>query len=290
MINIFLSWSGLTGKLIATKLRDLLKTQIRGTKPFMSDFDIEKGKEWKKILDESLLETRYGMFIITPDAHNSVWMGYETGAVSIMKEQRKIDIFPLLFDGQGAIPNYLSEYQGIEFEKEKWQDIFFKIVKLTHEGKDENLLDINNSFDFFWRIFNEDIQKILKESENIKKSKLLDSKEQEESPQKLMKMLASIESAVLSNNSFDKILGIEKKIDNLFDQLGDFQSRLTPALHETGFLRIDSPSQYPTTYPSNRRSISIRRLKDIISYIQRNDLLDENTFKELNAVLVELES
>jgi hypothetical protein len=113
MINIFLSWSSPTGKLIAMKLRSLLKTQLRRAKPFMSDVDIEKGQQWKKILDDSLMENRYGMFIVTPDVNSSVWMGYEAGAIYTTRKNREINILPLLFEGQGdRVPNYLSEQKA----------------------------------------------------------------------------------------------------------------------------------------------------------------------------------
>ncbi|MBF2089480.1 MAG: hypothetical protein IGR80_16550 [Synechococcales cyanobacterium K44_A2020_017] len=89
--------------------------------------------------------------------------------------------------------------------------------------------------------------------------------------------------------SFDKILGIEKKLDDLFEQFGDFRSRLTPALYETGLLRPDVAAQPPSAYPNSRLSAIVRRLRDVIGYIEENGLLDENTFKTLKSIFEEIE-
>lgn len=306
MINIFLSWSGTTGKSIATKLRWLLGTQLQGAKPFMSDVDIGRGKQWKDILDKALMETGYGMFIITPDASDSAWMGYEAGAIYTTSKNREIDILPLLFEGQGGtLPTYLSDFQGIEFTKENWKDIFYRIaesiktIKIAESIKNESSEDdfmetskINDSFECFWRLFDEDIHSILKNAEEAAKNNSTDGyesnsiKETTTIPLNLRQAILSIQGL---SSSFDKILGIEKKIDNLFEQFGDFQSRLTPALTETGLLRTDVAYQSPSAYPSSRLSSSVRRFKDIYAYIQRNDLLDENTLKEMRSILDEMD-
>jgi len=308
MINIFLSWSGTTGELIATKLRLLLKTQLRGVKPFMSDVDILKGEVWKKILDESLMETGYAMFIITPDAMNSVWMGYEAGSIYTVIKNRENDvlpknvIFPLLFKGQGdRPPSYLSDIQGIEFTKEKWQDIFYRIAKSSKEETSDDdftensYININDSFECFWQLFDQDVRSILKEAEEEKARNNLtsdvgSSNVKETIPSKLMEAILSMQVSMQGlNSSFDKILGIEKKLDDLSEQFGDFQSRLTPALTETGFLRTDAVNQSPSPYPSSRLSSSVKRFKDVYAYIQKNGLLDENTLQELGSILEELD-
>jgi len=181
MINIFLSWSGETGKLIATKLRSLLRIHLRGVKPFMSDVDIQKGEMWKKILDESLMETGYAMFIITPDAMNSVWMSYEAGCICTTSKNRENSIlprnviFPLLFKGQGdRTPSYLSDLSGIEFTKEKWQDIFYRIAKSSNEKlSDDDFMEnshINESFECFWQLFDQEVSSILKNTEEEEES------------------------------------------------------------------------------------------------------------------------
>jgi len=293
MINIFLSWSGTTGKLIATELRLLLRTQLSGVNPFMSDFDIQKGEQWKKILDQSLMETDYGLFIITPDTSNSVWMGYEAGAIYMARRKREINILPLLFEGQGdKLPNYLSELHGVEFKKENWKDIFHSIAKSIKEKSLEDNINysIDDSFECFWRLFDQYVRSILKDAEEEARNNLTSdfgsSNVKETIPPKLMEAILSMRGL---NSSFDKILGIEKKIDDLFEQFGDFQSRLTPALTETGFLRTDVVNQSPSLYPSSRLSSSVKRFKDVYAYIQKNDLLDENTLQELRSILEEMD-
>ncbi|MBF2089725.1 MAG: toll/interleukin-1 receptor domain-containing protein [Synechococcales cyanobacterium K44_A2020_017] len=145
MLNIFISWSGITGHKIASKLRILLPTMLPGVKPFMSDVDIQKGTQWRKILNESLIETRYGMFIVTPEANDSAWMGYEFGVISTMKKTQDIGILPLLFDGQGnEVPNYLTDFQAVSFVKEQWQELFLTMATCLRTRDEESPGDALN--------------------------------------------------------------------------------------------------------------------------------------------------
>ncbi len=131
MAEIFLSWSGDAGKKIATTLRDLLPTILHIPPPFMSDIDIDKGRQWRDDLDNKLRETNYGMFIFTPEniAKASQWMAYEAGAV-ISTNNKGILVLTLAFNVPAtSVPKYLLEFQSSSFKEQEWKKLLDDLRK-----------------------------------------------------------------------------------------------------------------------------------------------------------------
>jgi hypothetical protein len=80
-MKLFISWSGVRGRLVAEALSDWLPRIIQAVKPFYSPH-IEKGAQWGGEIDEALEGTSFGIVCLTRDNLNSRWIHYEAGALA----------------------------------------------------------------------------------------------------------------------------------------------------------------------------------------------------------------
>src|SRR5262245_15039960 len=65
-MQIFLSWSGLRSREVASALRDWLPLVVQAANPFLSVGDIEKGRRWSDVLADELGTSVYGIICVTP--------------------------------------------------------------------------------------------------------------------------------------------------------------------------------------------------------------------------------
>ncbi|NES21507.1 MAG: TIR domain-containing protein [Symploca sp. SIO3E6] len=295
MVGIFLSWNGDAGREIAKTLRDLLPIYLHGSSPFMSEIDIEKGSQWRDTLDSILRETSYGMFILTPEntVQVSEWMAYEAGA-AIATKGKKINVCTLLFDVQPtSMPQYLVNFQFSSFQEEDWKKLFRQIYdELQHNFEEPNIKgnrseQFDRAFNLFWEYFRKKVESTLQEIKPSSKDSVHDENWRDGKAFSINDPeMIKVERALHEFSSFvAKIPSIETKIDDLFNQVINFQSRLAPPLRETGLLTSGkSNSGSKDRYDPS----SLRRLQNIVISIERDGLLDDENLKELKSALEEL--
>jgi hypothetical protein len=292
MVNIFLSWSGLAGKQIATLLRSLLPAILPASSPFMSDIDINKGKPWKESLDNKLLETSYGMFILTPNTGESLWMAYEAGAIS---KGDDITIYSLLFDlPESSIPKYLSDYQASTFKEEDWKSLLREVANAVNKESNNNTPGADNFdmlFRLFWREFEEKVKSILESEYSSGKNNPTNDTTQENdglilsNPQELMKAVQSIQEL---SNFVVKIPSIEKKVDDLLSVIDGFQSRLAQPLRDSKLLTTDSIHAAGNENRTRAPAPLLSRLESIINHVEREGFLNKGDIEELKTAFGDL--
>ena len=160
MLNIFISWSGERSRAIAEFLSQWLKKVIQISKPWMSDFDIEKGKRWSEEIGKNLSSHNVGIICVTPENYKASWLIFEAGALS--KSLGNAKVCPLLL---GMSPSELSgpltQFQATIFDKKD----FYKLIKtLNSEIKDLKLEQkiLKDAFDKNWPELETKINEITK--------------------------------------------------------------------------------------------------------------------------------
>ncbi len=160
MLNIFISWSGERSRAIAEFLSQWLRKVIQISKPWMSDFDIEKGKRWSQEIGKKLLSHKIGIICVTPENYKASWLLFEAGALS--KSLGDAKVCPLLL---GMSPSELSgpltQFQATIFDKKD----FFKLIKaLNSEIKDLKIEEkiLKDAFEMNWPELEEKISEITK--------------------------------------------------------------------------------------------------------------------------------
>jgi hypothetical protein len=110
---VFIGWSGDTSKAIALALRNWLPDVLQHVSPWCSPEDIAKGARWSPDLTTHLLEARFGIFCLTPENLQSLWIPFEAGCLS--KDLSKDRICPLLFNVPTTlVPGPLVQFQVTE--------------------------------------------------------------------------------------------------------------------------------------------------------------------------------
>lgn len=87
-MEILISWSGDASKQVADVFYDWLPNMFHAIKPWMSEYDIDKGDHWNAVLDSKLQNSNCGLVCLTPDNLNNPWILYEAGSISKSLQSR----------------------------------------------------------------------------------------------------------------------------------------------------------------------------------------------------------
>lgn len=169
-MKVFISWSGDLSKKVAEVLSTWLEDVLQGTKAWLSEADIDKGKIWFGAITEQLSDTGVGILCLTLENRYSPWILFEAGALS--KGLSESRVCPFLIDLQhGDLWPPLSQFNGTLPNKE---DVL-KLVKTINGERKEQALpgpQLLKAFDLWWPKFEEPFKKILanhKPKEEVKK-------------------------------------------------------------------------------------------------------------------------
>ena len=161
-MNVFISWSGDRGKVLAVALYDWLRRVIQPLKPWMSDESIPKGSQWTTELAKGLKEHDVGILCVTPESQEAPWLLFEAGALS--KALDKARVYPILLGMDiSELEGPLSQFQGTRFEK----DDIFKLLKDLNGRLGTSALDLDVLKDAFERHWNELEQRVQWETAKI---------------------------------------------------------------------------------------------------------------------------
>jgi hypothetical protein len=81
-LRIFISWAGDHAETIGKGFRDFLPDVVNAVEPFISGSDIDKGSRWGDVLAGTLQDSSCAIVCLTPESLRSIWVAFETGAVS----------------------------------------------------------------------------------------------------------------------------------------------------------------------------------------------------------------
>jgi len=80
--NVFLSWSGDRSLYVAKFVHDWLPKVLQRAKPWLSEVDIDKGTMGLDQIKKALAGMKVGIFFLTPENRDSLWVPYEAGALA----------------------------------------------------------------------------------------------------------------------------------------------------------------------------------------------------------------
>ena len=112
-LNVFISCSMNRSREIAKSLKWLLRRVAPGAIYWIDD-DIPGGELWRKVIDEELAGSSYGISVITPENRERPWLHFEAGAIAKAVGERT-RLVPYLFDiadPEVVLSGPLKGYQG----------------------------------------------------------------------------------------------------------------------------------------------------------------------------------
>ena len=132
--NVFLSWSGERSLYVARFFHDWLQKVLQRAKPWLSDIDIEKGTVGLDEIKKALAGMRIGIFFLTPENHDSLWIPYEAGALANeLDDKSRICTYLLAGLGIQHIKGPLGMFQGTKWDKEETRKLIHTINRAIGE-------------------------------------------------------------------------------------------------------------------------------------------------------------
>lgn len=132
-MKIFLSWSGIRSKAVATALRQWIPDVIQTVEPWMSQTDIDAGARWNRDIDVKLSETKFGIICLTKSNCDAPWILFETGALA--KTITDTFVCPYLIDlAPSEIPQGpLTQFQAKSADRHETWELICTINKALRE-------------------------------------------------------------------------------------------------------------------------------------------------------------
>jgi TIR domain len=126
-MQVFISWSGETSRVVAKALRSWLPQAIQQVDPWMSEEEIKSGTRWGDAVATSLDQSHFGLICVTQSNQHNPWLLFEAGAIA--KQLRVARVVPICINlASSDITGPLAGYQA---------------VSLDHDGMNKLARDIN---------------------------------------------------------------------------------------------------------------------------------------------------
>jgi predicted O-methyltransferase YrrM len=149
MTQIFISWSGNLGKLIAEYLYNNLFNYADLT-PWISSHSITGGSAWFEETKEALNNSQYGVVCLTPGTSKKPWINFEIGWLYGRLNNCKIITF------QEEVDNPLANLQRCDgLSKKTWTDILREMIPTQNRSNKEICLLIDNEFPKIIDLYNQ---------------------------------------------------------------------------------------------------------------------------------------
>lgn len=151
-MELFLSWSKSESKELAQIFRGWIPLVLQSCHPFMSQQDIELGKDWNTEINNHLKSSAVGILFVTPENINSPWLNFEAGALSKSLENNQ-KIIPILFAEETReivlSESPLKQFQSVITPDEEGIKKLIKTLNGCLESSMEESM-LNKVFDMWW--------------------------------------------------------------------------------------------------------------------------------------------
>ncbi|MEX1041166.1 MAG: TIR domain-containing protein [Pirellulaceae bacterium] len=155
-MNILLGWSKERSCLMAKALRAWLPKVIP-VSPWMSEVDIDKGKDWSDELHAFLGQASAVIVCVTPENVRSPWLYYECGRVSAKLEATLICPYLLENDHSILADGPLARLQQTKANK---SETFQLLESLRKTGNLESESHLSTAFEREWWELGETLKRI----------------------------------------------------------------------------------------------------------------------------------
>src|SRR5229473_1687126 len=155
-MRVFLGWSGQRSKEVAEALQGWLPDVLQSVRsPFLSNVDIETGKESLAVLRDELAVSTFGIVCLTKDNCRRPWLLFESGALAkVVDRPEAVDksrLCPYLIDmdPEDLQGSPLGQFQATSSDKEgTWA-----LVRALNSASEIITLDstaLRKAFDCWW--------------------------------------------------------------------------------------------------------------------------------------------
>ena len=212
-MDIFISWSGKRSHALAIALREWVPRVIQSLKPWISDYELNKGIRWSDEIGKALSKYSIGLICVTPENQNSPWLLFEAGALSKQMEYAKI--CPILLGMKASdLKGPLNQFQSTIVTKTDMLNLCKSLNIYLGESKLSDSI-LQEQFDEKWAKFEELLNSYLSEvniqidSEDL--PSILDALIKKGLPEPVLGRTANFESGFESHLLYEAVLNIAQK-------------------------------------------------------------------------------
>jgi hypothetical protein len=157
-MKVFISWSGLRSKHIATAFRDWLPNVLQSVRPFISSQDILKGARGNVQIAKELEDAAVGVICLTPENLTAPWILFEAGALSKLTSAY-VCTYLYELEPSGIAPP-LGQFQHTKSTKEETYALVQTINAELPEGMELDLDRLREAFDVWWEKLESQLKKV----------------------------------------------------------------------------------------------------------------------------------
>lgn len=162
-MKVFISWSKERSRRVGELLDEWLQGVLQAIRPWISTKNIEKGSWWFNEINNQLSDVSLGIVCLTSENLKNPWILFESGVLS--KGLSSNRVFTLLIDIEPSdIEGPLSHFNHSKPDKDGIYKMVTALNKLLGESALESSV-LERVFNLHWKIFKEEFDKIIKETE-----------------------------------------------------------------------------------------------------------------------------
>ena len=158
-MKVFISWSGDRSRHVAQALRDWLPKVLQGTKPWMSDKDIDAGRRWSAQLSAELENSKVGILCVTPENQQNAWLMFEAGALA--KSVSETRLVPYLYKLQKSdLLKPAADFQAVLADREGTRKLVDTLNDALDEGMRLATSVLDEVFATWWEKLEEELRSV----------------------------------------------------------------------------------------------------------------------------------
>ncbi len=158
-LDVFLSWSGRKGEILARRIHEWLPAIVPDVRSFFSP-NIEPGAMWSTEIAAAVRKSRFAILCITHESLSSPWLQFEAGALW----RGALDsghVCPLLFEvSVGDLPDPLKLFQAKRFDKSGFREVCKVLGRKTGLEADRLRLNFKVTWPELDRAVQNDVQSL----------------------------------------------------------------------------------------------------------------------------------
>ena len=156
-IDVFLSWSGRKGEILARKIHEWLPSIVSNDVSSFFSPNIEPGAMWSNEIAAAVRKSRFAILCVTRDSLSSPWLQFEAGAV--WRGAETGNVCSLLFEvSADDLPAPLKLFHAKEFNESGFREVCKLLGRKT--GVEGDRLRLN--FKGLWPTLDREVQNDLR--------------------------------------------------------------------------------------------------------------------------------
>jgi hypothetical protein len=148
-MKVFISWSGDRSRGVAEALEAWLPLLLHPLDAWVSTQDITPGKRWSDDLARGLGDCAAGIFCVTPENLDSVWMAFEAGSLCHAPDVAITCPYLIDLEPEALAHHPYGQFQSVPIRREGTRKLVFTLnAAMGAQARSEDAL--GKLFEKFW--------------------------------------------------------------------------------------------------------------------------------------------